>query len=172
MGSKNSTAALGDVVRDGLPDLAGKLRVGSRAPFPMSTLKIWYKKYVVLKGKRLEIFRNAREVYPEVVYDISNCQVENPKSHLDRVELEFGISSNQVTWLTFRAKDAGQRHIWVKALSHAVQKKQFYMADSNSTPLVVQNDGEESKDSSKRSEDDESAKEEQRVIPVRIRSHS
>ena len=160
MGSKNSTAALGDVARDGLPDLAGKLRVGFRAPFPVSTLKIWYKKYVVLKGRRLEIFRNAREAHPEVVYDISNCKVEDPKSHLDRVVLEFGLSSNKVTWLTFKAKDAGQRHMWISALSHAVQKKSFYMNDSSS-PLVEQKSGEESK-----------VAEEQRVIPVRIRSHS
>ena len=51
MGSKNSTAALGDVARDGLPDLAGKLRVGFRAPFPVSTLVV--QKVCGVEGKEV-----------------------------------------------------------------------------------------------------------------------
>jgi len=177
MGEKNSTAALGDVDRDGLPDLAGKLRMMYNvSPLSMMTMKWWYKKYVVLKGRRLEIFRNARESEPDFVYDISNCKVEDPKSsHLNTVVLEFGISSNDVTWLTFRAKDAGQRHMWVNALRHAVQEKILAITDSEDIDLSITSTkkNEESTKVEDGEEEEEDKKENNnKIIHFRIRSHS
>ena len=78
-----------------------------------------------VEGKEVGDLSKCKEAHPEVVYDISNCKKWRIQKVFRSVVLEFGLSSNKVTWLTFKAKDAGQRHIWVSALSHAVAKKSF-----------------------------------------------